>query len=355
MRPPSGLDLSSNDYLRHATDPRVVAAMAAAVQREGAGSTGSRLLRGDRETFHAVESAFAAFVGAEASLYFSSGYLGNLAVLSTWPEAGDVVFSDAHNHASLIDAMRLSRAQRVIVPHNDPDALRAAIATTPCDGVAFVVVESVYSVDGDVAPLAAYAKACRDAGAVLLVDEAHAVGVYGARGTGACEEAGLHPSAVITMNPAGKALGVSGSFVAGPAWAIDDLMQRARPFIFSTAPPPAVADALLTSLDLVRTERWRRDTVRALARQMRAALVAEGIDVGTSDAHIVPVHIGDNARAVAVATRLQAEGVDVRAVRPPTVPEGRARLRVSVTVGLDDAAVVMAAAQIARAVRECAA
>lgn len=336
LRPPSGIDLSSNDYLDLARHPRIVQAFIRAAEREGVGSTGSRLLRGERTCFSGVERQFADFKGAQRALYFSSGYLANLAVLTGLTEAGDVIFSDALNHASLIDAARLSRAARVVFAHNDVGALAALLATTPCHGVRFVVVESVFSMDGDASPLSALAALCREHAAVLIVDEAHAVGVYGARGTGLIEEAGLSPSECVSVNTAGKALGVAGAFVAGPAMVIDYLVQRGRPFVFSTAPPPAVADAIAASLDLVTTEPERRSHVRALARRLRARLRDAGLPVPAGDSPIVPIRIGDNVQAVAMAARLQEQGFDVRAIRPPSVPAGTARLRVSLNAGLDE-------------------
>jgi len=235
-RPPRGIDLSSNDYLGLAAHPFIKERMAAAVCAMGAGSTGSRLLRGERECFTALEQRFAAFKGTERSLYFSSGYLANLAVLTTFPEAGDAIYSDERNHASLIDGARLSRAERVVFPHLCPGALPEA---------GFLVTESVFSMDGDLAPLEHYKKL----GAALIVDEAHAVGLYGDRGEGLVGG----DDVFVSINPAGKALGVAGAFVAGPSWAIEYLEQRARPFIFSTAAPPAVAAALDASLDTIPT------------------------------------------------------------------------------------------------------
>lgn len=293
--------------------------MAAAVCAEGAGSTGSRLLRGERECFTALEHRFAGFKGTERSLYFSSGYLANLAVLTTFPEAGDTIFSDERNHASLIDGARLSRAERIVFPHLRPDAVTET---------AFLATESVFSMDGDLAPLEHYKKL----GAALIVDEAHAVGLYGDRGEGL---AGGH-GAFVSINPAGKALGVSGAFVAGPAWAIEYLEQRARPFIFSTAAPPAVAAALDASLDLIAAEPERRERVRFLARYLRERLTEVGIAVPSCDSPIIPVIVGENKRAAAIAAALQQAGFDVRAIRPPTVPPGTARLRISVNFGLSE-------------------
>jgi 8-amino-7-oxononanoate synthase len=310
--------------------------MIEAVAREGAGSTGSRLLRGNREGFAALERRFASLKGTARSLYFSSGYLANLAVLTTFPEPGDVIFSDERNHASLIDGIRLSSARREIFPHNDVAAVRRALDATRQTDQRFVVVESLFSMDGDEAPLKQYAELCRASGAHLIVDEAHAVGIYGAKGSGLIEANGIEEDVFLSVNTASKALGVSGAFVAGADWAIDYLIQRARPFIFSTAPPPSIAAALDASLDIVEREPQRRSAVLERARALRMQLRTAGVPLPEGTSPIVPVLLGDNDRAVAVADALQAEGFDVRAIRPPTVPPGSARLRISVNVNLTD-------------------
>jgi len=348
LHPPSGIDLSSNDYLGLSSHPRLQQAMADAVFRDGVGSTGSRLLRGHRAVFADVERRFAAFKGTERALYFSSGYLANLAVLTTFAEKGDVIFSDDRNHASLIDACRLSRADRVVFPHNDADAVeqnvRLKADTTnnvrlkpaPTSPHRFLVTESLFSMDGDVAPLRRYAEICRNTGATLVVDEAHAVGVYGARGSGLLEELGIDANTCVSINTAGKALGVSGAFVAGPSWAIEYLIQRARPFVFSTAPPPPVAAALSASLDVIAAEPERRLRLATRVARLHDALEAHGLVFPCARSHIVPIVIGDNVRALAAAAALQAHGFDVRAIRPPSVPQGTARLRISINAGLDD-------------------
>jgi 8-amino-7-oxononanoate synthase len=343
LRPPSGVDLCSNDYLCLAAHPHLRRAMAEAAEREGCGSTGSRLLRGERESFAGLERRFSAFKGTARALYFSSGYLANLAVLSTLPQAGDVIFSDALNHASLIDGMRLSRAERRIFGHCDVDALARALREERSGGQKFVVTESLFSMDGDGAPLAEYAALCQERGAELIVDEAHAVGIYGQRGSGLLEEIGV--PALISVNTAGKALGVSGAFVAGPEWAIEYLVQKARPFIFSTAAPVPVAAALEASLMLIEQEPWRRTLLRERARHLRGLLGMPG------DSAIVPVVIGDNRRALGVSEELQREGFDVRAIRPPSVPEGTARLRVAVNVGVSETTLQRFAGALAGAVR----
>jgi 8-amino-7-oxononanoate synthase len=331
LRPPAGIDLSSNNYLCLAGHPRLRQAMAEAAALEGCGSTGSRLLRGERESFGRLERRFAVFKRTERALYFSSGYLANVAVLSTLPVAGDVIFSDALNHASLIDGIRLSRARRRIFSHCDVNGLARALREDMA-GQKFVVTESMFSMDGDQAPLVQYAELCEQTGAALIVDEAHAVGIYGRRGSGLLEESGADAFAcqLISINTAGKALGVSGAFVAGPDWAIEYLVQKARPFIFSTAAPVPVAAALETSLTLIEQEPWRRSLLRERARYLRQLLRMEG------DSAIVPIVIGENRLAVEVAEGCEQEGFDVRAIRPPSVPAGTARLRVAVNIGVSE-------------------
>lgn len=336
LRPPSGVDLSSNDYLGFAQHPHLKRNMAEAVCREGCGSTASRLLRGERESLSAVENRFARFKGAERALYFSSGYMANLAVLSTFCEAGDLVLSDSLNHASLIDGIRLGRADKLVFPHVDAASVCAAIESSPANGQRFIVTESVFSMDGDFAPLRDYAGLARQKGCALIVDEAHAVGIYGARGTGMIEHDGVSHDVFLSVNPMGKAFGVAGAFVCGPAWAIDFMVQRARPLIFSTAAPPAVAAALDAALDLIEDGGATRERVIHLARFLRALLADAGFAVSRDGSQIIPVVIGDNAKTVAIANELQNAGFDVRAIRPPTVPEGTARLRISVNAGLSE-------------------
>jgi 8-amino-7-oxononanoate synthase len=337
--PPQGIDFSSNDYLGLASDPRLKQAMIQAIDQDGVGSTGSRLLRGDREAFSNVERAFAAFKQTERALYFSSGYLANLAVLTTLPERGDVIYSDERNHASLIDGIRLSAARRVVFPHHDVDALARTIGDQPSGGHAFIVTESLFSMDGDVAPLAEYAALCRATGAALIVDEAHAVGLFGERGSGLVEASGIEGDVCLSVNTAGKALGVSGAFVAGPAWAIGYLIQRARPFIFSTAPPPSTAAALAASLEIIAREPERRTQLTDRVKYLRHALRAAGVPAPDGFSQIVPIVVGDNDRALLTAGALQARGFDIRAIRPPSVAPGTARLRIAVNVGLTNDAI----------------
>ncbi len=349
---PAGVDLASNDYLCLSRDPRLVERLAGAVREHGAGSTGSRLLRGEREATAAIEARFAAFKGAERALYFSSGYLANLAVVATFAEPGDLIVSDALNHASLIDGIRLAKADRVVAPHADAAALDALLASRrPAGprGQVFVVTESVFSMDGDEAPLADYAEVCRRHGAALVVDEAHAVGVYGARGSGLVEAAGADDGVWLTVNTAGKALGVSGAFIAGDREAITYLVQRARPMLFSTAAPPALAAAIDESLTIIGQEPDLRARVLGRAGYLRRALVERGLPVMPGRSQVVPVVVGGNQAAVDVSRDLQARGFDVRAVRPPTVAPGTARLRLSVNAGLSEAVLDAVATELAAA------
>jgi 8-amino-7-oxononanoate synthase len=337
LAPPRGIDLSSNDYLQFASHPAVKSRMIGAIEEEGCGSTGSRLLRGDRLCFAEIERRFADFKGTEAALYFSSGYAANLCVLSAFLEEEDVIFFDRLNHASLVDGMRLGKARKIVFPHNDLAALQHYLETISTNGQRFLVIESLFSMDGDFAPLMEYACLCKRYDVALIVDEAHAVGLYGETGAGLIEASGTARDIFLSVNPAGKALGLAGAFVAGPRWAIDYLIQTGRTFLYSTAPPPAMAAALLAALDLARDGAALRQRLHALTRFARGALANAGLEVVREGSQIVSILIGDNNRALQVAQALQEDGFDVRAIRPPTVPKGTARLRVSVNLGLDEA------------------
>lgn len=326
-----------------------------AIRHEGCGSTGSRLLRGQRNCFSEVERRFAAWKQTEGALYFGSGYLANIAVLSTFPDETDVVFSDELNHASLIDGLRLSRARRVVFPHSDVPALARLIEDENTTGEQkFIVTESLFSMEGDEAPLADYAALCKATGAALIVDEAHAVGIYGALGSGLIEEAGIAEEILLSINTAGKALGVGGAFVAGPSWAIEYLVQKARPFIFSTAPPPAMAEAIDAALVLLEHEPKRRLELIELSAYLRERLTARGINIGSSCSQIIPVIIGNSEQAILLADTLQADGFDVRAIRPPSVPDGTARLRISVNVNLTEEILSRFAFALTTALERCA-
>ncbi len=343
LEEPAGLDLCSNDYLGLARHPRMRRRLGEAVQALGVGSTGSRLLRGHRAAFKTVEERFARLKGTPAALYLGSGWAANLGVLSTFPASGDVVFSDELNHASLIDGMRLSKARHVVYPHCDCEALSRLLESEQCASQRFVVTESLFSMDGDIAPLERLASLQAEHGFALIVDEAHAVGIYGQSGSGLIEASGCEDAVFVSVNSAGKALGVSGAFVCGPQWAIQLLVQSARPFVFSTAPPPALAEAIDEALDLLADEPERR--VRVLEH---GGLLRESLGMAPSNAPIVPVIIGPSAAAVRAAASLRAEGYDLRAIRPPTVPAGTARLRVCLNADLSRAEVTGVAGSIKR-------
>ncbi|HSM14978.1 MAG TPA: 8-amino-7-oxononanoate synthase [Thermoanaerobaculia bacterium] len=333
---PDGVDFSSNDYLGLARDEgfrgEVVERVRAAAERgEPLGAPASRLLRGHLEIHERVEQRLAAFKGAEAALVLPSGWQANATLIGGLVRAGDRVLSDRLNHASLIDALRASGCRRVVVPHLDLAALARELDRAAPAGETFVVVESLYSMDGDLAPLSEIARECERAGAHLLVDEAHATGLYGeARGSGRIEACRVESEVLASVTTFGKALALSGAAIAGPRRLIELLVQRARPLVFSTAVPPLLLLALEVALDRVEREPERRRRLHANARRLRARLAGAGLGVAPEGSPIVPVIVGGNERAVAVAERIRARGLDVRAVRPPTVPEGTARLRVSV-------------------------
>jgi 8-amino-7-oxononanoate synthase len=337
LNPPHGIDLSSNDYLGLSNHPQIKQRMAEAVLEDGCGSTASRLLRGEHAAFASVERRFAGFKNMEAALYFGSGYAANLSVLATFPDRHDIVFTDEQNHASIVDGIRLSRAQRVKFRHRDIDHVARLLRTAPQGPQKFLVTESLFSMDGDFAPLESYAELCRETHTVLIVDEAHAVGIYGRSGSGWIEHTRSGDAVFLSVDTAGKALGVSGAFVSGPAWARDYLIQRARPFMFSTAPPPCVAAALDASLSVIAEEPERRHRLRERSLTLRAMLAGRGIRTSGSESQIIPIVLGDNESAQTAAAELQREGFDVRAIRPPAVAPGAARLRVSVNAQLEEA------------------
>jgi 8-amino-7-oxononanoate synthase len=328
---PAGIDFSSNDYLGFARDPdlraAILARLAALPPEAPLAAPASRLLRGHTREHEAAERRLARFKGTEAALLFASGYQANLGVLSALIGPDDRSLSDAQNHASLIDGLRLSGCRKVIFPHLDAGAVERELARPHEGGRTFLVTESLFSMDGDVAPLDRYADLCDRHGAELIVDDAHAAGLFGRRGSGLTEELGVERRTAAIVSTLGKAFGLAGAFVAGPAVVIEYLVNRSRPFIFTTAVPPLLVHALEVILDRIEAEPERGRRALALAGRLRARLGQRGTGgIGP----IVPVVLGDNLRALAVAERLQREGFDVRAVRPPTVAPGTARLRISV-------------------------
>ncbi len=339
LAPAAGEDFCSNDYLGLADHAGIRQRMLAALG-PGArlGSGGSRLVRGNAAEFERLEARMAAFCGAEAALLFPSGYAANIGLLSAIARPGDVFFSDALNHASLIDGMRLSGAERRVFPHLDLHALESLLRRpVPAGGRRWIVVESLYSMEGDRAPLAALAKLARQHGAALIVDEAHATGILGGNGEGGVAEAGIAEAVLARVHPCGKAVGAAGAFVCGSRTLCEWLVNRARPFIYTTAPPPWLAVQLDAALDVIQNEPWRRQRVKALAAELRAALHQSGCRLADDhspgrdpESPIVAVLFGPDQAAVAAERQLAAAGFDCRAIRPPTVPEGSARLRLSV-------------------------
>jgi len=328
------LNFSSNDYLGLSVDPRLREAVVAALAAGSpVGSTGSRLLSGHAAVWEELESQLAEFVSAEAALYFNSGYAANVGLFSSVLRPDDVVFSDSANHASIIDGIRLSGARKVIFPHLDlnvlEDELRQALAGA---GQNFIAVESVFSMDGDRAPLADLADLAERYGAELIVDEAHATGVFGPQGRGLVASAEAQGRVFAVVHTCGKALAGMGAFVSGSKTLKQYLVNRARTFIFSTALPPYLAVQMRAAIEIVRRADAARTRLAGLAAHLRARLQDAGFDTAKSDSQIVPVILGENERALQFAARLCQEGFAVRAIRPPTVPAGSARLRLSLTV-----------------------
>ncbi len=342
LRPPSGIDFTSNDYLGLAADPSfrrdLLARLAALPASAPLTAPASRFLRGETAAHGALERRLAAWKGTEAALLFPSGYQANVGLLAALLGPGDRAISDAANHASLIDGLRLSGCERAIVPHLDLAAIEHQLARPwPSDrpaGRTVLVTESLFGMDGDVAPLDRYADLARRHGAALVIDDAHATGLFGAsRGSGLAERYGIERRALAIVSTFGKALGTAGAFVAGPRLLVDYLVQRCRTFFFTTAVPPLLVHAAEAALDRLEAEPERRVRALGLAERLRRALAAAGLGgavPATACGPIVPFVLGDNERAMAVAAELVRRGFDVRAVRPPTVAPGTARLRISV-------------------------
>lgn len=322
--PHAGLSYCSNDYL--GLSERRLGETSARV-----GSGASRLIAGEDEAHAELEGAIASWLGVETSLLFSSGYAANVGMVSALAGPSDLVVSDALNHASLIDGARLSRARIAVTPHNDLEAVRAALASRT-EQRAWVVVESYYSMDADGPDLAALRAVCNDHGAALVVDEAHALGVLGPAGLGRCAEAEVRPD--VLVGTLGKSFGAQGAFVAGSHLLRDWLWNRARSFVFSTGLAPVVAEAALEALVVMEMRPELRTSTLARAAELRAGLA--GMVRGTElrvlgFGHVVPLLVGDSTQALELARLVKAEGLDVPAIRPPTVPTGAARLRFTVT------------------------
>lgn len=322
------LCLCSNNYLGLAAHPALTAAAREAVLQEGLGSAASRLVTGTMDAHREAESALADFVGTPAAALFSSGYDANVGTIQALVGPGDVVFSDALNHASLIDGCRLSRAEVHVYAHRDPAHLETLLRRHRARAKkALIITDSLFSMDGVVAPLQALAELAASFEAGLLVDEAHALGVMGPSGRGLAAAYGLEPDARI--GTLGKSFGAAGAFVAGSETLVSLIRNRARSFVFSTAPPPMIARAALAALTLVKEGDEARRSLLRHASRLRTALRALGFEVPPGESQIVPVVVGSNERAMRLSAKLLERGVFVQGIRPPTVPSGTARLRVT--------------------------
>ncbi|MGV1037970.1 MAG: 8-amino-7-oxononanoate synthase [Candidatus Nanopelagicales bacterium] len=344
---PNHLDLASNDYLGLATDPRVISAAAAAAGVWGAGATGSRLVTGSTALHQDLESELARFVGADSALVFSSGYLANIGAITALSDKHTLIVSDALNHASLIDAIRLTGAPVVVTAHRDVDAVNTALAQRTV-AKALVVTDAVFSVDGDLAPLRELHLAARTHDALLVVDEAHAIGVIGEAGAGGCEAAGVsgEPDVVMTLTLS-KSLGSQGGAVAGTQAITDHLVDTARSFIFDTGLAPASAGAAQEALRIIAAESWRVANVRRRARELRDAARSTGWQTSEPDGAVVSVFVGSPDAAVAAAAACAKAGVHVGCFRPPSVPDGRSRLRLTSRATLTDVDMATATAALA--------
>ncbi|MDE2117591.1 MAG: 8-amino-7-oxononanoate synthase [Betaproteobacteria bacterium] len=324
------LSFCSNDYLGLANHPQLMAALQAGARRYGVGAGASHLVSGHFAAHHQLESELAAFVNKPAALLFSAGYLANLGAVQALAGRGDAVFADRFNHASLNDAMLLSRAEIKRYRHNDMAQLAQLLEQTK-SGRKLIITDAVFSMDGDLALLPELLALCEKYNAWLLVDDAHGFGVLGAEGRGSLAHFGLDSPRLIYMATLGKAAGVSGAFVAAEKIAIETLLQHARSYIYTTASPPALAGTLLASLNVLREEEWRRGQLRKLIAQLRAGLAALPWQLMPSQTPIQPLLVGGNEQAVALSEGLRARGIWVPAIRPPTVPQGTARLRISLS------------------------
>src|SRR5579872_444498 len=328
-----GINLCSNDYLGLASDPRLKAATLEAMQTcDRMGGTGSRLLSGHAPAWNALEEEFAAFAGAEASLFFNSGFAANTGLFQALLGSDDLVFSDALNHASIIDGIRLSRARKIIYPHRDLNALEDLLRlhSNP-QGGRVIVTESIFSMDGDHAPLVEIFQLAEQYGAQVIVDEAHATCTCGPGGRGLVAQHGLEAQCLAIVHTCGKALGSMGAFVCGSRTLVQLLLNCARSFIFSTALPPYVAGQVRAALRLAGLMDAERARLASLSARLRKRLQAQEYDCGASRSQIVPLIVGSNEAALALASALEEAGFAVKAIRSPSVPPGTERLRLSVT------------------------
>ncbi|HET8814811.1 MAG TPA: 8-amino-7-oxononanoate synthase [Solirubrobacterales bacterium] len=343
--------LCSNNYLGLADRPEVREAAAEAAHRWGAGAGASRLISGSMEPHRELEAALAAFKGYEAALLFGSGYLANIGTIAALAGRGGVVFSDELNHASIVDGCRLARAETFVYRHADLDHLAWGLEQAG-ERASLIITDGVFSMDGDVAPLAGLLELARRHGARLMVDEAHATGAIGPGGRGSVSAAGLSGEVDLVVGTLGKALGSYGAYVCASRETVDYLVNSARPFIFSTAPPPPSIGAGLAALRLLEAEPELVERLQANAALLRSALAEEGLDVGRSATQVVPLHVGAAEAAMELCERALERGIFAQGIRPPTVPEGSSRLRFTTMATHQPRELAQAAREVSDAARE---
>lgn len=340
------LNLSSNDYLGLSQHPAIIEVMREALLIEGSGAGASRHVTGNRAPYGRLEEALSGWQNCEAALVFANGYMANSGVIGALVGRGDVVFSDQINHASIVDGTILSRAELARYRHNDMEHLRTLMNKYRDKRRKLIVTDAVFSMDGDQAPLRELAHLKREYGAMLMVDEAHSGGIYGDLGEGLCHELGVQDDVDIHMGTFSKSFGVYGAYVCGSRTLIRWLVNKARPLIYSTALPPSLVAGISKALELVQTEHWRRVRLREAVTLFRSSLSAAGFDVSAGYSPIVPIIIGDNDTALRFSGALEEEGIAAVAIRPPTVPEGTARIRFSLSAVHTDKELIDAAARI---------
>ncbi len=334
LRVPEGHDFSSNDYFSLSRNEHIVTSVKEGLEHYGFASTSSRFIRGERDLHQDLEKQLAHYKGTERALLFNSGYAANIGAITSLVKKGDVVFSDQLNHASLIDGIRLSGAKIVIYPHLNVEFLKSKLEEIPVETQSFIVTESLFSMDGDVAPLDIYAELSRQFDAGLIVDEAHALGIFGVQGAGLIDHFKVGDQVLCSISGLGKALASIGAFVAGRDEVIEAILQRARTLIYTTGMPPAFLCAIKASLAQVCQEDRLRTELLARVNHMEKLLSDEKLlPLRALASPIFPIILGDNFRALEIAEKMCAAGFDIRAIRPPTVPEGSARLRITTNIG----------------------
>jgi 8-amino-7-oxononanoate synthase len=323
------INFSSNNYLGFANHPALAAAAKEAIDRYGCGSGASRLISGNMTLHEELETKLATFKGTEAALVFNSGFQANTGILSTLTGEGDAIFSDALNHASIIDGCRLSRAKSTVYAHGDLDQLESALKLEVQARRKLIVTETIFSMDGDEAPLSGIVELAEKYGAMVMVDEAHATGIFGSTGAGIVAKLGLGERVAVQMGTLGKALGGFGAYVAGSRALRELLINRCRSFIFTTSLPPAIMAMAMAAIDLVRQEPERREALWNNCRMLQAGLRELGLSLGSGEGPILPLVIGDAGKCMQFSERLLEKGIFAQGIRPPTVPPGTSRLRIT--------------------------